>query len=156
MATDINVKALAKLGKTLAGLNEAIEIMDGKENSIAKLDGDIAARQKVLADINGDIVKAREQVEAAQDEATKVLADAKATADAMAIKADLDAQEIVGKATKVLDDATEQVKASEKRKADLDLEIAAKSEQVAALTKSEADILARIAEHKAKLLKALE
>lgn len=154
--TELPVKALAKLGKALAALPDAIDFIEAKENLLAKLDTEVAARQKVLADLAGDAVKASEAVESAKADGKKAIDAAKVRAREIAIKTDLDAQEAAKKAADVLTAAQSALSAVEAAIAERKLEEAALAEKVATLTKAEADILARIAAHKAKLIAALE
>lgn len=155
MDTDINIKGLVKLGKALSGLADAVEVIDTLEAKKKALEGEVAARQKAVTELGADLVKAKDLVADAKDAAKDTAAKAKRRAEEVGIKADLDAQELLKKAQTVLDGATAMVKDAEIRKSEVELEIAAKSEAVATLAKQEAEILARIADAKAKLIAAL-
>jgi len=155
MDTDINIKGLVKLGKALSGLADAVEVIDTLESKKSALEAEVAARQKAVVDLGAELVKAKDLVADAKAAAKDTAAKAKQRAEEVGIKADLDAQEVIKKAQAILDSATEQVKQSELRKSEIELEVAAKSEAVATLAKQEAEILGRIAEAKAKLIAAL-
>lgn len=155
MDTDINIKGLTKLGKALSGLSDAVEVIDTLESKKKALESEVAALQKAIKELGVEQARADEMVQDAKAHAKDLVGTAKNRAEEARIKADLDAQEIVKKAQFILDGATEQVKAAELRKTEIELEVAAKSDAVAALAKQEAEILGRIAEAKAKLIAAL-
>lgn len=156
MANDINIKALTKIGKALSGLSEAMELIDGLEASKAALEAEIASRQAALANVNGAIVSAEVEVQKCKLDAGKILEDAKVAADKIIQDAHAVELAAMERSKDDADNAAELVAAAKASVDALKLDEAALSEKVAKLAKTEADILSRIADHKAKLLKALE
>ncbi len=154
--TDINVKALARLGEALVALPDAVETLDNLSATKARMESEVAARQKVLAELQGAIVKAKDAEAESSKRALAMTEQAKVDANTIMAQADIDGQELL----KAAQDAAMKIKATvdagEKRLKDIDTVIATRTDAVAKLAKQEADILARIADHKAKIVKALE
>lgn len=155
MADDINVKALSKLGKQLSGLASAVEILESYEARTAKAQKDLDAKLAELASVTTDLMKAKADVKSAKEQAASIVKKASDDAACALAKADSSVKAKLASgdaAAKAQEDVLAGIR---KRIDDAKLDEAAASDRIAGLTKAEADILTRIADHKAKLIAAL-
>lgn len=151
-----SVASLQKMGQAMLDAADAIAVLDGKADALAALDKRIAAAQTGLASINGEAAKAQEAIVKSGDEAKAIIAKANGEAADIRAKLEKQAKDATRKTNDDLEKATRRLADLEKLIKSHESDEAAACERVAAAAKLEADILARIQEHKKKLLAALE
>jgi len=94
----VDAAKLSKLGRTLAGLSDAIALIENLEDRKVALNKEVTAAQAGLAALKGDQVKATDAIGLARKQAEAIVQTAHDKAASVAVKADEDAQSILKQA----------------------------------------------------------